>query len=333
MKKLGKALTLVSLLLWPAALLAAAPDQVYTIKKGDTLWSISQRFIKDPHYWPSLWANNPAVTNPHLIYPGQRVAIRDGRLIILPGEEAAAKPVAAVEQTQLPTLEEAVTVKARRGTEGFVSIEELAAAGTLVDAEDDRIMLTDNSRIFVHMHDAEQLQPGAKLALVEIGRKVKHPVTGQFLGHRISYLGNTEITAVKPPVATAVIREANMEIRRGARLIPLPPGPQTITLKKPQQALAGVIVDGEREKIALSQFDVVYVDLGQREGLEPGNMLYLYRPRKGTHQSLPGHRLALPDELLGAGVVLSTHDSTSAVLVLKSIGPIYVGDHVTTVMD
>jgi len=322
MKKLGKALTLVSLLLWPAALLAAAPDQVYTIKKGDTLWSISQRFIKDPHYWPSLWANNPAVTNPHLIYPGQRVAIRDGRLIILPGEEAAAKPVAAVEQTQLPTREEAVTVKARRGTEGFVSIE-----------EDDRIMLTDNSRIFVHMHDAEQLQPGAKLALVEIGRKVKHPVTGQFLGHRISYLGNTEITAVKPPVATAVIREANMEIRRGARLIPLPPGPQTITLKKPQQALAGVIVDGEREKIALSQFDVVYVDLGQREGLEPGNMLYLYRPRKGTHQSLPGHRLALPDELLGAGVVLSTHDSTSAVLVLKSIGPIYVGDHVTTVMD
>ena len=49
--------------------------QTYVIKKGDTLWGISRRFLKDPGYWPDLWSNNPFIGNPHFIYPGQRVAL------------------------------------------------------------------------------------------------------------------------------------------------------------------------------------------------------------------------------------------------------------------
>ena len=50
---------------------AAALDQneptIYVIKKGDTLWGLSERFIKDPNYWPNMWSKNNQITNPHFI--------------------------------------------------------------------------------------------------------------------------------------------------------------------------------------------------------------------------------------------------------------------------
>src|SRR5262245_11125320 len=55
-----------------------APDGTYTIKTGDTLWDLSQRFLNNPWYWPKIWADNPSVENPHWIYPGNNLKIRVG---------------------------------------------------------------------------------------------------------------------------------------------------------------------------------------------------------------------------------------------------------------
>ncbi len=50
-------------------------EGVYTIKKGDTLWDISAKFLKDPFLWPKLWERNPYITNPHWIYPGNPIQL------------------------------------------------------------------------------------------------------------------------------------------------------------------------------------------------------------------------------------------------------------------
>ena len=50
-------------------------EEIYTIKKGDTLWDISGKFLNDPFLWPKLWQRNPYITNPHWIYPGKPVQI------------------------------------------------------------------------------------------------------------------------------------------------------------------------------------------------------------------------------------------------------------------
>ena len=54
---------------------------VYVVKKGDTLWGLSDRFMKDPYYWPDMWASNPGdIKNPHFIFPGQRLRIYPDRI-------------------------------------------------------------------------------------------------------------------------------------------------------------------------------------------------------------------------------------------------------------
>lgn len=48
---------------------ADAPNR-YIVKKGDTLWAISGRYLKNPARWREIWATNKQLKNPNLIYPG-----------------------------------------------------------------------------------------------------------------------------------------------------------------------------------------------------------------------------------------------------------------------
>ena len=58
-----------------AAELRQDHPSTYVVRKGDTLWDISAKFLRKPWLWPEIWQANPQVKNPHLIYPGDVLSL------------------------------------------------------------------------------------------------------------------------------------------------------------------------------------------------------------------------------------------------------------------
>src|SRR5437868_9866097 len=81
------------------------PD-TYTVRKGDTLWSISARFLQRPWQWPEVWQANPQIHNPHLIYPGDVISLAylDGHArLSVSSEESGSGP-----RVRTTSLDEAI---------------------------------------------------------------------------------------------------------------------------------------------------------------------------------------------------------------------------------
>ncbi|MGO8988156.1 MAG: LysM peptidoglycan-binding domain-containing protein [bacterium] len=98
-------------------------EGVYTIKKGDTLWDISAKFLKDPFLWPKLWERNPYITNPHWIYPGNPIQLtaepakkeaaqeESKKVVEEKPKEVQEKPKEAVKEEEVKKAESATVEK------------------------------------------------------------------------------------------------------------------------------------------------------------------------------------------------------------------------------
>jgi LysM repeat protein len=80
----------------------------YVIKQGDTLWDISNTYLKDPFLWPFIWKANPAISNPDLIYAGNKLIIPGLAPIerAMQATSAEEAPQAQVVEKPVPTEEE-----------------------------------------------------------------------------------------------------------------------------------------------------------------------------------------------------------------------------------
>jgi hypothetical protein len=318
------------LLLAPCAALAEEKPIIYTVKKGDTLWDISRRFIKDPFYWPNLWAHNPDISNPHLIYPGQKLRITDGRIEIIPMEEELAGQASPLQVTP----EAVELVGTLGGARGFISEAELESSGSLLDTIDNRILIGEGEKVFLEMQDLASVHPGDVYQLLVTGDKIMHPINRNLVGYQVTDLGTAEITEITPSVAVALVTDSKQEIQRGARVRPLIELPTHILRKTSEQALNGYIIASAGGRLALGQYDVIHIDIGAADGLEVGHQLKLFRTRELTKaaRQMAGYDATLPDIDLGEAIVLEVQQYTAAAVILRTGNlPLYRGDQVITV--
>lgn len=328
--KMRLVLILLAILALPGYLPAADQEQptIYVIKQGDTLWGLSERFIKDPYYWPNMWANNSQVTNPHFIYPGQKVRVFPDRLEFVPLGQAATAQKAVSGIMPEVAAERSYTVF---GSEGFVLEKNVRPAGTVIGIQNDRILAGDDDIVYTDIGTAQGARGGEKFSIFRKESTVIHPVTNEVMGAKIIPLGTLQLTDMERTSSRAIIARVSKEISPGSYLMPYQENRRReIPLKMAARDLKGYILDSYSGAGVIAAGDIVYIDLGSAQGAEAGNMLYIVRDVTLDQRYAEGRIDKLPQELLGALVILETGKKVATGLVVKSIEAVYKGDRLVS---
>lgn len=323
----------------PCLAMAAEQDEptIYVIKKGDTLWGLSDRFIKDPNYWPNMWSRNDEITNPHVIYPGQKVRVFPDRLEFVPPGEAAlpgpaaeakkaAGEVKAAEILQEVVEERSFTI---HGSEGFLMETNGRPFGSVIGTSNDRVVTGMDDIVYTDIGRVNGVKGGEKFAIFSDEGPVGHPVTNEIMGNKIIPIGTLQLTDVEQKSSRAIITRNYKEITPGAYLNPSRNDRRRVVpLRVATRELKGYILDSQSGMQSIAAGDVVFIDLGSSQGAAAGNMLYIVRDVTLDRRITEGRGERLPLELLGALVILETGYQTSTALVVKSIDTIYKGDRI-----
>lgn len=332
---------------------ADKPPAQYTVKKGDTLWHISGRFLNNPFKWPSVWKQNPYIKNPHLIYPGDRVRITPDGIEIIGRTDAPAPPEAAEPLPVVglePEPERVVVLESLRESigdgdgrmerprlassalarSGFISRDELDISGAIAGPKEKKLNLSEGDDVFVKFKDAEDVKAGDRYAVFVVGRKIVHPATKKELGNIIDLLGSVEITGTGD-VVEARIDNSFKEIAAGSKLRAYKEPPVEVEVTAAESRVDGYIVASLDGKEELSRGDIVYIDKGVGDGLKKGNLMSVYRPRKEMKDPLEAKKtVEVPPAELGTVIVAEAGEKTSVCIVVKGMRPMNIGDRVKT---
>jgi len=320
-------------------------DQVpsrYTVQKGDTLWGISGKFLKDPWRWPDIWRmNREEIRNPHLIYPGDVVVLDklDGqwRLSL---ERPATRLSPTVRTTPLDAeailsipageIEPYLTRPLITGPEG------LDAAPQIVAGRDARAIWGEGDLVYVVGLDPKA---GDQWYLYRRGRDLMSADGSELLGVEQRYLGSAKVERFAE-VSTVRITTAKEEIVDGDRLLPAPRGQlMSYAPHAPARPVQGQIIATDRDAIEAGRGWVVTLDKGSRDGLDVGTVLAVYRvvppipdPRPVIRPPYeprvfePERWLNVPDERIGLLFVFRVFDRVAYGLVLNTTDPVVVGN-------
>lgn len=260
--------------------LRADHPQTYTVVKGDTLWDISGRFLERPWQWPDLWEANPQIENPHLIYPGDTLALRyvDGRPVLgLAGRSREVKLSPTIRESRHADSIHAIPLDAVQpflARPRVVAEGELDSAAYVVGGKEEHLAYGTGHVIYVNGLRDETTN---KFSAYRQGKPYVDPDTGEFLGYEADHVGDLVAERFGSP-ATMRIARAYKEILDGDRVIP----EETLEIPEflphaPNTELNGRIISVHDGVEQVSRYQVVVLNRGAADGLEAGHVLAIYQ--------------------------------------------------------
>lgn len=255
------------------------PDR-YVVVKGDTLWGISGKFLKDPWKWPEVWnMNREQIKNPHLIYPGDVVVLDTSSgtpHLSLLRETVTLQPGVVVE----PLEQEAVPTIAPNIIAPFLSRPLIIERNALEDAPaiiagpDNRVALSPGTRIYV---DELEEADGRIWHIYRPNKALIDPITQEMLGIEALYLGDAKVSRFGEP-ATAMITRAKEEIFVQDKLVAAPETIQTSFVPHaPDSEIEGRIMSIYGGVAEAGAKTIVSINKGALDGLEQGHVLSINR--------------------------------------------------------
>jgi hypothetical protein len=324
----------------------APAAKTYTVKRGDTLWALAKQFYGNPYLWPQLWETNAWITDAHWIYPGDTLLIQGEAasqasvpttptVTPTPTEQPAPTPTVAMTPTSSPVP---IATEADLYCYGYIGDPKEPMPNVIDSFEDTEMMyqadvaeqemsVSTGDLVFVKGGTSSGIVAGDTYLLVEPGETVVHPRTQRVMGQHYDFVGQLKILCADETRSRAVITQSCREVHLGARLKPLPQLPIPIARVPDLPGICdastgrsmGTIVDSKGWEFALGIGDLVQVDLGRDDQMQPGDFLTVFRDSLVSGQ---------PRQVLGELGILTTESHTATARVLSMRRAMQIGDRV-----
>lgn len=273
-----------------AQALAENAPSTYTVVKGDTLWGISGKFLKEPWRWPEIWnMNQDQIKDPHWIYPGDVIKLEftaDGkpRLSLdgssMAGSTQADGTIRVSPKVRSEKLGQAIPSIPGAAISPLLSqplvLDEkgLSDAPKIVATEDSRVIVGTGNRVYVDHLDTNE---GVKWQVYRQGNPIVDPDTKEILGYEANYIAEARVTAFGTP-STLEITKSAQEINRGDRVTPVRETPiPSYSPRAPQTKIQGKIIALSQGVAEAGQYSIVTLNRGKKDGLEVGHVLATFR--------------------------------------------------------
>ncbi len=329
--------------------------EVYTVVRGDTLWDISGRFLTDPWEWPKVWKANPGIKNPHLIYPGDHIALRydangvpslvvtrNGEEIgdsVIYGENSGGGTEKLSPRIREQSLKDAIPMIPGDAIRQFlvyprvVSAKQLRKAPYVIGNYEGRLTSALGHEIYAR-GNINSSQPS--YGIFRRSKELRDPVNNELLGHEVTHVASARLLQEGDP-ATLLITSNKMETISGDRLMSTGNGFAQHTYVPRTPAIQG----GEGRVVSLvdaitqaGRNQIVVLNLGDRAGIKIGDVLAVERRGgviKDRFSRNKKSTVALPSTRTGVVMVFQTFDKVSYALVMESTRPINRDDVVTEI--
>ena len=252
--------------------------QTYTVQKGDTLWDISGRFLTHPWQWPEIWHTNPQIADPHWIYPGDVLTLEyvDGKPqlrvvdhnVRLSPSIRESSHVEAIHAIPLDAIHQFLT------RPRVVSESDLDNAAYIVGSQDNHLAFGSGFRVYVRNLGEPST---AKFSVFRKGGVYRDPDTNAVLGYEAEHVADALVEKFGDPATVQVVRSSK-EVIKGDRLLAqteeeypdfIPHAPGTAIDAKIISAMGGIS--------QIAQHQVVVLNRGSNDGLEPGHVLAIFQ--------------------------------------------------------
>lgn len=265
-----------------SALKDTAPER-YTVVEGDTLWSISGRYLKEPWRWPELWKmNQDQIKNPHRIYPGDVLVLdrsaQPAALRLMALDTVKLSPKVRVEPLDaraVPSISPS-EIAPFLSQPLVVGQTELDSAARIVATEENRVALGAGNIAYVQGITKDK---GEIWQIFRRGDALIDPETNETLGYEAVYLGEARVRDYGNDLATIEIIKSTQEIYQDDRLLPASREKPTFTYvpRAPQKTIKARIISAYGNLRETGPSSIVALSKGSTDGLEVGHVLAIYR--------------------------------------------------------
>lgn len=324
--------------------------QTYIVQKGDTLWDISSVFLRDPWHWPEIWFKNPQVENPHLIYPGDELAIiyiggerrvqivrrgEDGQILSI-GGTSGMKVVKLSPRVRTHAIDASIpsipidSIRHLLSRPLIIEKEELDNSAYVISSVDAHLINSVNDRLYVRKLDTKS--GNGRYQIFRPNKPLYDPTTDELLGYEAIYVGETKLLLGGDP-ATVQVTKSVREILRNDRVLPIDNTnfERDFFPKPPGTQVRGEVLSLLDAISMLGQYQTLAINLGSRDGIETGNLLVVKRVGAvipDFEEEDPTFKVKLPNERIGLVMIIRSFEKMSYALVMEASRPIVVTDYV-----